>query len=148
MSEILFAAEVALRRLHGCMPEQELNLLQLSSTVMTQFRARAPQIMGCNMFQASSLAAGSDYVPDNVLRDAVAPYLSQSGDRSEDFAFANPSGLCPLIEGGFYPIRNGHGPLHAHSGLRSPQETARSLVRSVLLTNRKAIAIAALQDNN
>ena len=27
MPEILFAAEIAFRRLHGCMPEQELNLL-------------------------------------------------------------------------------------------------------------------------
>src|SRR5215471_11013084 len=105
MSEILFAAQVALCRLHGCMPEQELNLLQLSSTVMTQLGASAPQIMGCNMFQACSLAAGSDHVPDNVLRDATAPYLSKSGVRSEDFAFTNPSGLCPLIEGGLHPVR-------------------------------------------
>jgi hypothetical protein len=27
MPEILFAAEIALRGLHGCMPQQELNLL-------------------------------------------------------------------------------------------------------------------------
>jgi len=27
MSEILFAAQIAFRGLHGCMPEQELNLL-------------------------------------------------------------------------------------------------------------------------
>ena len=77
---------------------------------MTQFRAGAPQIMGCNMFHACSLAAGSDHVPDNVLRDAMAPHLSQSGDRSKDFALTNPSGLRPLIEGGFHPVRNGHGP--------------------------------------
>jgi hypothetical protein len=92
------------------MPEQELNLLQLSSTVMTQLSAGAPQIMGCNMFQACSLAAGSDHVPDNVLRDATAPCLSQSSDSSEDFALANPSGPCPLVESGFDPVRNGHGP--------------------------------------
>ena len=110
MSEILFAAQIAFRRLHRCMPEQELNLLQLSSTVMTQLSAGAPQIIGCNMFQACSLAAGSDHVPDNVLRDATAPYLPQSGDSSEDFALANPSGSCPLVESGFDPVRNGHGP--------------------------------------
>ena len=68
MSEILFAAEIALRCLHRCMPQQELNLLQLSSTVMTQLRAGPPQIVGGNMLQARSLAAGSDHVPDNVLR--------------------------------------------------------------------------------
>ena len=31
MSEILFAAEIAFRRLHGYMPQQELNLLKLSA---------------------------------------------------------------------------------------------------------------------
>src|SRR5215469_17441044 len=110
MPEILFATQVALCCLHGCMPEQELNLLQLSSTVMTQLGAAAPQIMGCNVFQACSLAAGSDHVPDHVLRDATAPHLSQSGDRSKDFALANPSGACPLVESDFDPVRNGHGP--------------------------------------
>jgi hypothetical protein len=29
VSEILFAAEIAFRCLHGCMSQQELNLLQL-----------------------------------------------------------------------------------------------------------------------
>src|SRR5215472_6930060 len=77
---------------------------------MTQLGAAAPQIMGCNVFQTCSLAAGSDHVPDHVLRDATAPHLSQSGDRSKDFALANPSGSCPLVESGFDPVRNGHGP--------------------------------------
>jgi hypothetical protein len=31
MSEILLAAEIAFRRLHGCMSQQELNLLQLAT---------------------------------------------------------------------------------------------------------------------
>src|SRR5436305_452304 len=60
------------------------------------------------MLQACSLAAGSDHVPDNVLREAAAPHLSPSGDRSKDFALTNPSGSCPLIESGFHPVRNGH----------------------------------------
>jgi len=63
----------------------------------------------CNVLQACSLAAGSDHVPDNVLREAAAPYLSPAGDRSKDFALTNPSGSCPLIESGFHPVRNGHG---------------------------------------
>jgi len=62
----------------------------------------------CNVLQACSLAAGSDHVPDNVLREAAAPHLSPAGDRSKDFALTNPSGSCPLIESGFHPVRNGH----------------------------------------
>jgi len=110
MSEILFAAEIALRCLHRCMPQQELNLLQLSSTVLTQLRAGPPQIVRGNMLQARSLAAGSDHVPDNVLRDATTPDLSQPGDRSKDSALTDPGGSCPVVESGFDPVRNGHGP--------------------------------------
>ena len=36
MSEILFAAEIAFRRLDGCMPQQELNLLQLATAAVAQ----------------------------------------------------------------------------------------------------------------
>ena len=38
MPEILLAAEIAFRGLDRCMPEQELNLLQLTTAVVTQFR--------------------------------------------------------------------------------------------------------------
>ena len=109
MSEVLFAAKVPLRCLHRCMPQQELNLLQLSSTVMTQLRARSPQIVRGDMLQASSLAAGSDHVPDHVLRNTIAPHLSQPGDGSKDFAVTDPSGTRPLVQSGFDPCWNGHG---------------------------------------
>src|SRR5580704_7429257 len=90
------------------MPEQELNLLLLTAPIVAELRAGPPQVVRCNVLQACSLAAGSDHVPDNVLREASAPHLPPSGDRSKDFAFTNPSGSCPLIESGFHPVRNGH----------------------------------------
>jgi hypothetical protein len=62
MSEILFAAEIAFRRLHGYMPQQELNLLKLSAVHVAQLRTGSPQIMRGNMLQARSLAAALDYV--------------------------------------------------------------------------------------
>src|SRR6266581_5681736 len=90
------------------MPEQELNLLKFTAAIVAQLRAGPPQVVRCNVLQACSFAAGSDHVPDNVLREAAAPHLSPSGDRSKDFALTNPSGSCPLIESGFHPVRNGH----------------------------------------
>jgi len=45
MSEILFAAQIAFRSLDGCMPQQELNLLQLATVTVAQFRAGSPQVM-------------------------------------------------------------------------------------------------------
>ena len=90
MSEILFAAEIAFRCLDGCMPQQELNLLQLTTAAVAQLRAGSPQVMRRNMLQAGSLAAGLDYVPDNILRDPFPPYLSHPGDGSEYPSLRNP----------------------------------------------------------
>jgi hypothetical protein len=42
MSEILFTAEIAFRWLDGCMPQQELNLLQLATAAVAQLRAGSP----------------------------------------------------------------------------------------------------------
>ena len=109
VSEILFAAEVAFRRLNRGVAQQELNLLQFTAAIVAELRAGPTQVVRCNVLQACSPAAGSDHIPDNVLRDAAAPHLSPSGDRSKDFALRYPSRLCPLIESGFHPVRNGHG---------------------------------------
>ena len=108
MSKILFAAEIVLSRLYRSMSQQELNLLQFTAAIMAQLRACSPQIMRGNVLQSGFFAAGSDDVPDNILRDTIAPYLSQSGHGSKDLAVTDPSGACPLIEGGFDPCGNGH----------------------------------------
>ena len=42
MSEILFATEIAFRCLDGCMPQQELNLLQLATVTVAQLRTGSP----------------------------------------------------------------------------------------------------------
>ena len=108
MPEILFAAEIAFRCLDGCMPQQELNLLQLATAAVAQLRAGSSQIMRRNMLQARSLAAGLDYVPHNILRDALPPHLSHPGDGSKDPSLPDPGRRRPLIERGFDPFWNGH----------------------------------------
>jgi hypothetical protein len=108
MSQILFAAEISLRSLDRCVPQQELNLLQLSSAVMTQLRTGPPQVVGCDVLQTRPLAARLYHVPDNILRDATAPDLSLPGDRSEDFALRDIRSACPVVESGFDPARNRH----------------------------------------
>jgi hypothetical protein len=109
MSEILFATEIAFRRLHGCMPQQELNLLQLATARVAQLRTGSPQVMRCNMLHGRSLAAGLDYVPHDILRDGFSPHLSRPGDGPKDPALRHPGCSCPLIEGYFDPLWNGHG---------------------------------------
>jgi len=109
MPEILFAAEIAFRRLHGGMPQQELDLLQFATVAVAQLRAGSPQVMRCNMFQARSLAATLDYVPHDILRDAFPPHLARPGDGSKDHSLRDPGCDCPLIERRLYPSWNGYG---------------------------------------
>jgi hypothetical protein len=49
MSEILLAAEITLGRLYRRVPQQELNLLQLTTTVVAQLRASASQVVWRNV---------------------------------------------------------------------------------------------------
>jgi len=109
MSEILFAAEIAFRRLHGCMTQQELNLFKLATAAVAQLHTGSPQVMRCNMLQACSLAAGLDYVPHDILRDAFPPHLSRPGDCSKDPSLPDPGRYRPPIERRFDPFWNGHG---------------------------------------
>jgi hypothetical protein len=108
MAEILFAAQIAFRRLDRCMPQQELNLLQLATARVEPLRTGSPQVMLRNMLQARSLAATLDYVPHHILRDAFSPHLSRSRDSSKDSSLRDLGCHYPLIECRFDPLRNGH----------------------------------------
>src|SRR6476659_7347784 len=76
MSEILFAAEIAFRCLDGCMPQPELNLFQLATATVAQFRAGSPPVMWRNMLQSSFLAATLDYVPHEMPFPHTFPALA------------------------------------------------------------------------
>src|SRR5450755_2299063 len=107
VTEILFAAEIAFRRLHRCVPQQELNLLQLAAARVAELRTGSPQVMRRDMFQTRSLAAGLHHVPHNVLRDALPPHLSCPGDGSKDPSILNTGCGRPLIQRNFDPCWNG-----------------------------------------
>jgi hypothetical protein len=109
MPEILFATEITFRRLDRCMPEQELNLLQLAAAIVAQLGTGSPQVMRCNMLQACSLAATLDYVPHDILRDTFSPYLSRPGDGSEDSSLRDPGCSYPLIKCCLDPLWNRNG---------------------------------------
>jgi len=49
MSQILFAAEIVFGGLDRDMPEQELNLLQLTTPIMAELRTGSPQIVRGNV---------------------------------------------------------------------------------------------------
>jgi hypothetical protein len=108
MPEILLAAKIAFRCLHRRVPQQELNLLQLSSPVMTQLRAGPPQVVRCDVLQPRSPTAGPDHVPHDILRDSSAPYLCSSRHGAEDPSLCDPGRSYPLIERRLHPCWNRH----------------------------------------
>jgi hypothetical protein len=79
----LFAAEITLGCLHGNMPKQELNLLQLSSCGVAQLRARAPQVMRRETGEADFGRVRLNYVPHYSLRNAITPALPSPADATE-----------------------------------------------------------------
>src|SRR5438094_4243607 len=70
--EILLAAKVAFRRLNRGVTEQELNLLKLTATSVTQLCAGSSQIVWGDMVQARFFAAIPYHVPHHVLGDTLA----------------------------------------------------------------------------
>jgi hypothetical protein len=109
MAQVLFAAEIAFRRLHGCMAQQELDLFQLTTAAVAELGASPAQIVRRNMPQSRPLTTCLYHVPDHVLRDAVAPHFSRSADRSEDPALRDASLGGPFIQCSFNPRWNRHG---------------------------------------
>ena len=92
MSKILFAAKIAFGGEDRGMPEQELDLFQLSAVGMAQLCTGPAQIMGRDMVQSYSFTAASNYVPDHVLRDSRAPDFAASGHGTENLSIPDPCG--------------------------------------------------------
>ena len=108
-SQVLLAAEIPLGRLYRCMPQQELNLLQLTTTVVAQLRASSSQVVWRNVLQAHSLATSPDHIPDHILRNTIPPYLPRPGNRAKDLSLRDSGRQHPLIERRFDPSWNGDG---------------------------------------
>ena len=49
MSQILFTAEIVLRGLHRCVPQQKLDLLQFTTAIVAELRTGPPQVVGSNV---------------------------------------------------------------------------------------------------
>jgi hypothetical protein len=108
-SQVLLAAEIPLGRLYRRMPQQELNLLQLTATVVAQLRTSSSQVVWRNVLQAHSLATSPDHIPDHILRDTISPHLPRPGNRAKDLSLRDSGRRHPLIERQFDPSWNGDG---------------------------------------
>ena len=108
-SEILLATKIPLSRLHRRMPQQKLNLLQFTTTVMTQLRTCSPQVVRRDVLQTHPLTTPPNHVPDYILRDALPPNLPRPGDCTEYPSLPDTGRSCPLIESRLDPFWYGYG---------------------------------------
>jgi hypothetical protein len=74
------------------MPQQELNLLQFTTAVVTQLRACSPQVVRRNVLQTDPLTTGPN--PGDCTKYSSLPYTSRSR---------------PLIESRLDPFWYGYG---------------------------------------
>ena len=75
-SELLLATEVIFRRLDRYVAEEELDLVEVAASQMTETRTCASQIVGRQLFYPSSLGRSLDDLPKHLRRHARAPDLS------------------------------------------------------------------------
>jgi len=92
MPEVLFAAEIAFRGLHGGMPEQELNLLQFTAAIVAQLGAGAAQVVWGDVFHPGLGTSLVHHVPHYVFADAAAPNLTHPADGAKQASFSDSSG--------------------------------------------------------
>ena len=109
MPEILLADKVTFCRLNRGVTEQELNLLKLTATSVTQLCAGSSQIVWGDMVQARFFAAIPYHVPHHVLGDTPAPHFASLADGTKYPPVRDLRSRGPQIERLFGPLRNRHG---------------------------------------
>lgn len=87
----LLASEVSFRRLDRNVPEQELDLFQLSTRGMPELRAGAPQVMWRDLGQTDCFCILLYHVPNHSLGYPFAPSFAGPADASEQSPSRNSS---------------------------------------------------------
>jgi hypothetical protein len=103
VSETLLAAKISLGRLHGDVPQQELDLVQFASGVPAQ--AGASEVMRGKLLNGCSFGAVLHNMPHNPLRHTVSPSLARAANATKHATFTQSCGRKPRVNAVFEPIR-------------------------------------------
>ena len=109
VAEALFAAQVPLRRLHRDVSQQELNLLQFTTGLMTKTGTRPTEVVRCERRNPTVLCFLFHDTPNNFGAESGAPNPASFVDRTKECTRCNPCGRHPSVNSGFHPIRDWNG---------------------------------------
>jgi hypothetical protein len=104
--KFLFAAQIALGRLHGDMPEQKLNLLQFPSGKVTQPRSTSTEVVTSKLRYSGAPVRSLHHTPYGLGNNVVSPDRAGSADSAKDEAGRYHCGLHPVIHRPFDPARH------------------------------------------
>ena len=109
LAKSLFAAQVALRRLHRYMPKQELYLFQLTADCMAESGARSSKVVRREFRHLQFLGVHLNYVPDHFLSHPIPPNCPCPADATKQFARGDLCCCKPFVEELLHPSGNGNG---------------------------------------
>ena len=89
ISQPLFAAQIPFGRLDADVPEQELNLFEFSTGLVTQARACAAKVVWRNVRKSATGRSLFDNTPNYFRAEAVGRYSTRFVDGTENGAFRN-----------------------------------------------------------
>jgi hypothetical protein len=106
--DFLLASKVALCGLHRHVPEQKLDLFELSTCNVTESGACAAQIVGSNFLDTDRLGEVLNDVPHDLFGQPISPNDPALFDRAEETAGLGSRRYHPVINPRFDPVGNRH----------------------------------------
>jgi hypothetical protein len=91
------------------MPEQKLDLFELSTCNVTEPGACATQIVGRNLLNTDRLGEVLNDVPDDLFCQPISPNDPALIDGAEETAGLSPRRFHPVIDPRFDPVGNWYG---------------------------------------
>ncbi len=111
MRECLLRPEIPFRRQNRSVPEQQLDLFQVSTSFAGELGAGSPEIVRGQLSQLRLPGVANHQTPNSFLVLYAAPqHHAGLGHRPEEPAFADPCGRRPKIDAGLHAGGDGHGP--------------------------------------
>ena len=110
MYQVLLGPEIALGRLHGSMPEKQLDLLQFPACRTTELRGCPAQVVWRNVRDTGFRRIAFQHLPNSFLAQPASEIRSPRLIGPEQVSVTHLSGIGPRINSSFDPGRHGDGP--------------------------------------